>query len=104
MGARGGWPGSKLAVLNDPTTYEALRPEDRAIKRAKRAASGKDDEAAKAARAKKPRSGHPITDRLLRAALKGDKVGGPAKNRILRAVNQLRSAKKLAAVDLTVLF
>ena len=46
-------------LISKSHEIESLRPEDRAIKAAKRSASGKDDDAAKAARAKKPRSGPP---------------------------------------------
>lgn len=83
---------------------ESLRFEDKQIKREKKAASGKDDEAAKAARAKKPRSGRPVTERLLTDALAGKAVSGPAKTRILRAVNAVRALKKLDAVALKQLF
>lgn len=83
---------------------EALRPEDRAIKRAKKAASGKDDEAAKAARTKKPRSGHPLTSRSLRAAIEGKVVSGPTKQRIVRAFNAVLAVKKQPETDLRKLF
>ncbi len=84
---------------------ESLRPEDRATKRAKKAAAGKEDDAAKAARAKKPRSGRPITDRMIAAAIHGDKtISGPAKTRLLRAVNAVRTQKKLEEVNLKALF
>ena len=83
---------------------ESLRPEDRSIKRLKKAAVGKDDDAAKAARLKKPRSGRPVTDRLIRAAIAGQTVSGPAKHRLLRAVNAVRVQKKQAETDLRTLF
>jgi hypothetical protein len=92
-------------VIAKSHEIEALQPEDRAIKRAKKAAAGKDDDAAKAARAKKPRSGRPVTERVLSAAIHGDKtVSGPAKNRILRAVNAVREQKKLQKVELKAIF
>src|SRR5438552_18790931 len=72
---------------------ESHRPEDRQIKRAKRAVAGKDDDAAKAARTKKPRSGRPVTARLLLAALAGSPpLSGPATTRLLRAVNAVQAA------------
>jgi hypothetical protein len=83
---------------------ESLRPEDRAIKRAKKAAVGKEDDAAKAARAKKPRSGRPVTERALRAAIAGSPISGPAKQRILRAVNAIQTHRKAAEADLKKLF
>jgi hypothetical protein len=92
-------------VLSKSHELEQLRPEDREIKRAKKAAAGKEDDAAKAARAKKPRSGRPVTERLLRAAIAGEKtITGPAKHRLLRAVNALRTQKKLPETDLRSLF
>lgn len=83
---------------------EALQPEDRAIKLAKRAAVGKEDDAAKAARAKKPRSGRPVTTRLVTTAIKGGVIPGPSKTRLLKAVNAVRATKKLPAVELKALF
>lgn len=83
---------------------ESLRFEDKQIKREKKAAAGKDDDAAKAARGKKPRSGRPVTERLVSDVLAGKAVSGPAKNRLLRAVNAVRAQKKLAAVELKQLF
>jgi hypothetical protein len=92
-------------VIAKSHEIESLKHEDRAIKRAKKAAAGKDDDAAKAARAKKPRSGRAVTERAMTAALKGEKsVSGPAKNRILRAVNAVREQKKLAKVELKAIF
>ncbi len=92
-------------VISKSHDIESLRPEDRTIKAAKRSASGKDDDAAKAVRAKKPRSGRPVTPRVLTAAIMGDKkVSGPAKHRLLRAVNAVRVQKKLAETDLKTLF
>lgn len=91
-------------ILAKSHELESLRNEDRHIKKAKRAAAGKDDEASKAARAKKPRSGRPVTERLLRAAIVGQMVSGPAKHRLLRAVNALQAAKKQPEADLRKLF
>lgn len=93
-----------VRVLTASHELESLRPEDRESKRLKKAAAGKEDEAAKAARSKKPRSGRPITDRALRAALAGKSVSGPTKHRFVRAVNHLRTQKKLDAIDLRALF
>ena len=95
-------PARVIAKSHD---LESLRPEDRTIRRAKKVSAGKDDEAAKAARTKKPRSGRPVTERVITAAIKGAKtVSGPAKHRLLRAVNAVRVQKKLAEMDLRSLF
>ncbi len=83
---------------------EALLPADRAIRLAKKQAVGKEDDAAKAARAKKPRSGRDVTPRLLAVALKGGVIPGPSKSRLLRAINAARAVKKLPAVELKTLF
>ena len=91
-------------VLIHSHAVESLRSEDRAIRRAKGAARGKDDETAKTARARKPRSGRPVTDRLVRAAIAGQKLSGPAKHRLVRAVNAVRAVKKQAETDLRTLF
>src|SRR5262245_55887729 len=72
---------------------ERLRPEDRTIKLAKRqakastsgqAAAASEGEEKKAPA--KPRSGRPVTSRVLEAASGGKPLPGPAKNRLLRAV------------------
>lgn len=92
-------------VISKSHELESLRPEDRAIRAAKKSAIGKDDEAAKIARTKKPRSGRPVTDRVVTAAILGDKgISGPARHRLLRAVNAVLVQKKLAETDLRTLF
>lgn len=83
---------------------EKLTPEDRAIKLAKRQSRGKEDDAAKAARSKKPRTGRPVTTQLVARALKGEGLTGPQKSRILRAVGRIAEQKKLGDVALTNLF
>jgi hypothetical protein len=87
---------------------ERLRPEDRAIKLAKRSAKAKAaagaEEAKSAAPAAKPRSGRPITPRAIDAAIAGKPLTGPQKTRLLRAVNAVLEQKKAGAVELTALF
>lgn len=87
---------------------ETLQRADRSIKLAKRqgkkaAAAGTAKEGDKA-ETSKPRTGRPVTDRTLTAALKGATVSGPAKQRILRAVNYLLEQKKKDKVELKALF
>ncbi len=92
-----------VAVSKD---LEQLRPEDRALKLLKGQAKG-GNEAAKAKLTDpkaKPRSGRPITQPTLDAALAGDAVNGPAKTRILRAVNTLLKTKKAAEVTIKDIF
>jgi hypothetical protein len=84
---------------------EKLQPEDRAIKlkkRQDRKAEGADAAATKETR--KPRSGRPVTPRALDAAVKGGKMSGPTKTRLLHAVNHLLAQKKQEAVELRTLF
>ncbi|NUP05763.1 MAG: hypothetical protein HOW73_06860 [Polyangiaceae bacterium] len=87
---------------------ERLRPEDRAVKLSKRNAKAKaaagGEEAKSAAPASKPRSGRPVTNRAIEAAIAGKELTGPQKTRILRAVNALLETKKQGAVELTALF
>ena len=80
---------------------EKFRPEDRALKLKKRQSKAAD---AKAEAGPKPRSGRPVTAPLLDRALTGKAVAGPAKTRILRAVNRVLEQKKKEPVDLRALF
>jgi hypothetical protein len=86
---------------------EGLQPDDRKIRLARRqakAGESKPEGAAAELIAKKPRSGRPVTERLLRDAREGKKLPGPAKTRILRAVNRLLEQKKKSPVDVRALF
>lgn len=94
-------------VIAASRKLEALRPEDRALKLQRRqakksAAAGKENKAG--APTTKPRSGRPVTERALAAALGGGTLSGPQKTRILRAVNLLLEQKKQSAADLKALF
>jgi hypothetical protein len=89
---------------------ERLRPEDRALKLAKsRAKSGgaapaaPEGDAEKSA-PKKPRSGRPVTEQVLKAAEAGKPVPGPAKSRLLRALNHILTQKKQSPAELKSLF
>jgi hypothetical protein len=85
---------------------EKLRPEDRKAKLAKRLAKGgkapAEGEAAK--EAGKRRSGRPVTPRLLATVTAGKAVTGPAKTRLLRALNRVLEQKKKKAVELKSIF
>ena len=90
---------------------ERLRTEDRKVKLAKRqaksAAGGQAPAPAEGEEKKapqKPRSGRPITSRVVEAATEGKAVPGPAKNRLLRALNHVLEQKKKPAVDLRAIF
>ena len=88
-------------ILAASHKLESLKPEDRAIKaakgKAKKAEGGEKD-------VRKPRTGRPVTERAMAAALHGGEVSGPTKQRILRAVNHLLEQKKKDKVELKVLF
>ncbi len=86
---------------------EKLRPTDRAARLAKRtakanAAAGKEN--ANKEPIAKPRSGRPVTQRAIDAAVAGKALTGPQKTRVLRAVNAVLEAKKAGAVEMTALF
>jgi hypothetical protein len=83
---------------------ERLRPEDRKVKLAKRQAKGSDAKPPEGEKPAKPRSGRPVTPRLLGQALNGKAVPGPGKTRLLRAVNFILERKKKDPVDLRALF
>jgi hypothetical protein len=84
---------------------ERLRPEDRAKRLARRNAKKSETKpAADAEKPGKPRSGRPATSRLLAAATAGKPVSGPAKTRLLRAVNHVLEQKKKSVAELKSLF
>jgi hypothetical protein len=95
-------------ILIASSKLESLQPEDRLIKLNKRqakkkAADGGPSSDTKEA-PKKPRTGRPVTDRAMAAALKGAPISGPTKSRIVRAVNHLLEQKKQSVVDIRALF
>ncbi|HEV8550428.1 MAG TPA: hypothetical protein VGQ57_15395 [Polyangiaceae bacterium] len=85
---------------------ERLTTEDRKIKfdksRSKKAESKPAEGESKAVA--KPRSGRPVTPRLIAAATAGKPVAGAAKTRLLRAVNRVMEQKKKPAVELKSVF
>jgi len=86
---------------------ERLQPEDRRIKfdKAKKKAGGASAPAeGETAAPAKPRSGRPVTQRLIDAATNGKSVTGPAKTRLLRAVNKVLEQRKKPVVDLRAMF
>jgi hypothetical protein len=92
-------------ILVASEKLEKLHPEDRSIRLAARQARKSEDGGKKKeGDRKKPRSGRPVTPRTLTAALKGKDITGPAKTRVLRAVNHVLAQKKLEQVALAALF
>lgn len=84
---------------------EKLRPEDRKAKLAKRRVkAGKATAPEGEAKPGKPRSGRPVTQRLLASVTAGKPVTGPAKTRVLRALNKVLEQKKKSAVELKSIF
>lgn len=93
-------------IIAASKAIETLRTEDRRAKLARRNASGDKPAAAADADAKpaKPRSGRPVNAVLLRRLEAGGKVSGPAKQRLVRALNHILAGRKKDAVDLRNLF
>jgi hypothetical protein len=92
-------------ILIASRKIEANRPEDRLIRLKKRLAKSAGDAAGTEVKeTRKPRSGRPVTDRALEAALSGGKLSGPTKTRIVRAINHLLEQKKQEQVSLRDLF
>jgi hypothetical protein len=92
-------------LISVSRSLEGLQPEDRKQKalRAKVKGGAATDEEKEKAKTK-PRSGRPVTPPMLARALQGTTVPGPAKTRILRAVNAILETKKKTAVQLKELF
>jgi hypothetical protein len=90
-------------ILAASHRLERLLPEDRLIKLNKRRGKKSEDTSAPK-ETRKPRSGRPISDRAMQAALAGATLSGPAKTRLLKAVNHLLEQKKQDKVDLKTLF
>jgi hypothetical protein len=82
---------------------ERLRPQDRATKLIRRQARKKED-APKPTGLEKPRSGRPVSRTTLGKAVAGKTLSGPAKTRILRAVNHILGQRKQPEVALGSLF
>jgi hypothetical protein len=93
-------------ILAESHRLEKLKPEDRVIRLNKRRArkAGAEGDANVAKETRKPRTGRPVTQRALEAAVRGAELSGATKTRILRAVNHLLELKKQEKVDLRLLF
>jgi hypothetical protein len=91
-------------VLSASRQLEMLQPEDRVIKLKKRQGRKAEGDAGGPKETRKPRSGRPVTQRALDAALQGGKMSGPTKTRLLHAVNHVLAQKKQEAVELRALF
>ena len=83
---------------------EGLRPEDRAIRLAKRQGAKAEDKKPGEGEKRKPRSGRAITTVALDKIFAGKEVTGPTKTRLLKAINVILERKKQPKVDLTALF
>jgi hypothetical protein len=83
-------------------SLEGLKPEDRAIKLAKR--RGKVEGAEGAKETRKPRSGRALTPTALLKLFNDKDVSGPTRTRVLRAVNAILAKKKQPEVQLGDLF
>ncbi len=85
---------------------EKLRPEDRKLRLDKRLVKAGKKQAAPAVEGEKTkrRSGRPVTTQLIAAVTAGKPVPGPAKTRLLRALNKVLETKKKTPVELKTLF
>jgi len=83
---------------------ERLRPEDRKVKLQKRAAKKAGTKPAEGEKPAERRSGRAVTPRLLQSVTEGKPVSGPAKTRLLRALNHVLTTKKKAVVELKAVF
>jgi hypothetical protein len=94
----------RLLVASDE--IERLRSEDRALRLKLRQSKASDAPKAAAAdgEKKKRRSGRPVTRQLIAAVSAGKPVSGPAKTRLLRALNRVLEQKKKSAVELRAIF
>lgn len=90
-------------VISASCSLETLQPEDRRLRLAKKNKS-EEGKAAAGEPAKKARSGRPVSGVLLRRLEAGGKVTGPAKQKLLRAVNHILSLRKKDPVELRSLF
>ena len=91
-------------ILAASSKLEQLRPEDRKIRLQKRNSKEKPAAPADGEKPAKRRSGRQVTPRLLASISAGKPVSGPAKTRLLRALNAVLVQKKKAPVDLRALF
>ncbi|MBI5535454.1 MAG: hypothetical protein HY898_22180 [Deltaproteobacteria bacterium] len=93
-------------VLIASQKIEGLQPADRTLRLTERKARKSEDPPAKKEGEKrvKPRSGRPVTERSLNAALAGQTLTGPQKTRILRAINRILEQRKQDPTDLRALF
>jgi len=93
-------------VLVASRNIERLRPEDRRVRLARRKVrSGKNvTDADKEVAAQERRSGKPVTQPTMDAALAGGNLSGRAKQRVTDAVNHLLKAKKKSEVAVSDLF
>lgn len=93
-------------VLIASKKIESLRPADRTVRLTERKIRKSEDPPAKKEGEKrtKPRSGRPVTQRSINAALAGQPITGPQKTRILRAINRILEQRKQEPVGIKALF
>ena len=83
---------------------EQLRPADRKIKLEKRVAKKAGTKLPEGEKPAKPRTGRAVTPRLIESVTVGKPISGPAKTRLLRALNHVLVQKKKPAVELKAVF
>ena len=98
---------SRLRLQAASSQIERLTSDDRSFLSQvarKRALAGRKEAANVAVEKKKLHSGRPVTPRLVDDASLGKPVSGPAKSRLLRAVNRILEQRKKPVVTLRELF
>jgi hypothetical protein len=83
---------------------ERLKAADRKLRLTRRQAKKAENKPAEGEKPAKPRSGRPVTPRLISGASAGKPVSGAAKTRLLRALNRVLEQKKKKPVELRALF
>lgn len=97
----------ELRLQAASTKLERLTHEDRAFLAevaCKKSLAGRKNADTFAGEKKKLHSGRPVTQRLIDDASHGKAVSGPAKTRLLRAVNRILEQRKKPAVAIRDLF
>lgn len=91
-------------VVQASKGLERHTDEDRALLAKKAAIKAGKAEKDEAVSKQKPRSGRPVTLPQVEKALRGETISGPAKTRVVRAVNAILEGRKKPAITLRDLF
>ncbi|MCX7808250.1 MAG: hypothetical protein N2515_06555 [Deltaproteobacteria bacterium] len=81
-------------IVSASKRIERRRPEDHRLVILKRKMKAGEIEKDPEILKQKPRSGRPVTLSLLGKAIRGEKISGPSKTRIVRAINAILEKRK----------